>query len=79
MELNIKIRIFILLKEDDIMEIDKDKIISILNTMPDKLNVEEVFDKILLSAKIEQALLESEEGLGQDWEEFKEEWLKEDL
>jgi hypothetical protein len=47
--------------------------------MPDKLEVEEIFDKIILSAKIEEALLDSERGLGQDWEEFKEEWLKEDL
>jgi hypothetical protein len=47
--------------------------------MPEKVDVEEVFDKILLSAKVEQALLESEQGLGQDWDEFKAEWLKEDL
>jgi hypothetical protein len=61
------------------MVIGKDKVIDILNKMPDKLEVEEIFDKIILSAKIEEALLDSERGLGQDWEEFKEEWLKEDL
>ena len=61
------------------MVIAKDKLLNILDNMPEKIDVEEVFDKILLSAKIEQALLESEQGLGQDWNEFKEEWLKEDL
>jgi hypothetical protein len=39
---------------------------------------EEVFDRILLSAKIEQALQQSEQGLGQDFDDFKEEWLSED-
>jgi hypothetical protein len=61
------------------MVITKDGLLNILDNMPEKIDVEEVFDKILLSAKIEQALLESEQGLGQDWNEFKEEWLKEDL
>ena len=60
------------------MVITKDKLQHILNDMPDKMDIEEVFDKILISAKIEQALLESEQGLGQDWEDFKTEWLKED-
>lgn len=60
------------------MVITKDKLQHILNTMPEKIDVEEVFDRILLSAKIEQALSESEQGLGQDWNEFKAEWLKED-
>jgi hypothetical protein len=61
------------------MVITKDKLQHILNDMPDKIDIEEVFDKILLSAKIEQALLESKQGLGQDWDEFKTEWLKEGL
>jgi len=61
------------------MIITKDEMQNIVNTMSAKAEVEEVFDKILLSAKIEQGLLESEQGLGQDWNEFKEEWLKEAL
>jgi hypothetical protein len=61
------------------MVITKDKLQNILNDMPDKIDVEEVFDKILLSAKIEQALSESKQGLGQDWNEFKTEWIKEYL
>ena len=31
----------------------------------------------VLLEKIEQALLESEQDLGQDWDEFKKEWIKE--
>jgi len=61
------------------MLITKDKLQHILDEMPEKMDIEEVFDKILLSAKIEQALLESQQGLGQDWNDFKSEWLKEDL
>jgi hypothetical protein len=60
------------------MVITKDKLQDILDTMPEKVDVEVVFDKILLSAKIERALLESEQGLGQDWDEFTVEWLKEE-
>jgi hypothetical protein len=37
---------------------------------------DEVLLQVLLFAKIEQALLESEQGLGQDFEEFKDNWLK---
>jgi hypothetical protein len=61
------------------MVITKNELQHILDNMPDTINVEEVFDKIILSAKIEQALLESEQGLGQEWNEFKAEWLKEGL
>jgi hypothetical protein len=60
------------------MVITKGELQHILDTMPDKVGVEEVFDKILISAKIEQALQESEQGLGEDWEGFKTAWLKED-
>ena len=61
------------------MEITKDALINIVGNVQDKIDVEEVIDNILISAKIEQALLESEQGVGQDWNEFKDEWLKEDL
>lgn len=47
--------------------------------MPKKIDIEEVVDKVSLSAKIEQALLESERSLGQDFNEFKEEWLKKEF
>jgi hypothetical protein len=62
------------------MVITKDALINIANSMTGSAaDIEDVFEKILISAKIEQALLESEQGLGQDWNEFKDEWLKEDL
>jgi hypothetical protein len=60
------------------MVITKGELQHILDKMPDTIDVEEVFDKILISAKIEQALQESEQGLGEDWEDFKTAWLKED-
>ena len=60
------------------MEITKDELQHILDRLPDRVDIEEVFDKILLSAKIEQALIESDQGLGEDWEDFKTAWLKED-
>ena len=60
------------------MVITKNALINLANNVTDTVDVEEVFDRIIILAKIEQALLESEQGLGQDWNEFKEEWLKED-
>jgi len=58
--------------------ITKDRLQDILNTMPEKVEVEEIFDKILLSAKIEQGLADLERGESQDWEKFKAEWRRED-
>ncbi|MEX8548145.1 MAG: hypothetical protein V5804_11140 [Mucilaginibacter sp.] len=46
--------------------------------MPEEIDVDEVVDQIKLTAKIEQALEESNKGLGQNWEEFKKEWLSEE-
>ena len=60
------------------MVITKGELQHILDALPDKIDVEEVFDKILLSAKIEQALDESERGAGEDLEDFKVVFLKED-
>ncbi|MVN21253.1 hypothetical protein [Mucilaginibacter arboris] len=61
------------------MVIAKEKILHLLHYMPDEIDVDEVVDQIKLTAKIDQALEESNRGLGQDWEEFKKEWLNEDL
>ena len=60
------------------MVIAKEKILHLLTRMPEEIDVDEVIDQIKLTAKIEQALEESNQGLGQDWEKFKKEWLKED-
>jgi len=38
------------------MIITKYELQHIVDTMPEKINIEEVFDQILLSAKIDQAL-----------------------
>ena len=59
------------------MVITKGELQHIVDTMPDEADVEDVFDKIMISAKIEQALQESEEGLGENWDDFKTAWLKE--
>jgi len=61
------------------MVITKDKLQHILDEMPEKMDIEEVFDKILLSTKIKQALLESQHGLGQDWNDFKSEIAKTEI
>jgi len=61
------------------MVIAKTQLLEIINDMPDKIEVEDMVDKIMLNAKIDQALAESENGLGMDWDEFKEIWAKEDL
>ncbi len=61
------------------MLITKKKILHLLEHMPDEIDVDDVIDQIKLTAKIEQALEESSRGLGQDWKEFKKEWLSEDL
>jgi len=49
-----------------------------LNTTHRKGGIEISFDRTLLLKKVVQAILESEQGLGQDWEGFKAEWLKEE-
>jgi len=59
------------------MVIKKDEIQHTLDDMPDNVDIEEVFDRILVSAKIERAIEQSEQGLGEDFEHFKKEWLKE--
>lgn len=61
------------------MVISKEALLSLANTLPEKIDVEEVFYKIVLLAKVEQAFTESNQAFGQDWDEFKKSWLKEDL
>lgn len=61
------------------MVVAKEKILYLLHQMPDQIDVDEVVDQIKLTAKIEQALEESDKGLGQNLVEFKKEWLSENL
>jgi hypothetical protein len=44
------------------MIITKDELRHIVDTMPEKADIEEVFDQILLSAKIEQGLDQLSKG-----------------
>lgn len=44
------------------MEITKVALQHILDSMPEKADIEEIFDKILISAKIDQALDQLEKG-----------------
>jgi len=60
------------------MVIAKDELLHIINEMPDKIETDDMMDKILLFAKIDQGIAELDKGLGKDWNVFKEEWLKED-
>lgn len=61
------------------MVITKVELLKILDTMPDKIEVEKIFDRILGSASIEKNLDGSETGFGQGWEDFKNAWLNEDF
>ncbi|HJP63588.1 MAG TPA: hypothetical protein VJ844_09115 [Mucilaginibacter sp.] len=58
------------------MIITKDELQHIVDTMPDKADIEEVFDKILLSSKIEQALDQLAKGQFLTSEELDEEIKK---
>jgi hypothetical protein len=58
------------------MVITKDALIKIATDVSDKIEIEEVFDKILISAKIEQALDQLEKGKYLTSEELDEEIKK---
>ena len=58
------------------MEITKDALINIASNVKDKIDIEEVFDEILISAKIDQALDQLEERKYLTSEELDEEIKK---
>jgi len=58
------------------MEITKDALINIASNVKDKIDIEEVFDKILISAKIDEALDQLENGKYLTSEELDEEIKK---
>lgn len=60
------------------MIIAKDKLEYIVSTMPESVDIEEIFDRILIAAKVEKAIAQSEQGLGRNLEDFKNEWLSEE-
>ena len=61
------------------MVITKLDLQKILDTMPEKIEVEKIFDRILGSAKVEKNPEGPALGFGQGWEDFKNAWLKEDF
>ena len=58
------------------MEITKDALINIASNVKDKIDIEEVFDEILISAKIDRALDQLEERKYLTSEELDEEIKK---
>lgn len=59
--------------------ITKDKVIELVEHMPDTFTVDDLVERVLILEKIGQAQKEIENGDGMDWEDFKKEmdqWLK---
>ena len=59
--------------------ITKDKVIELVEHMPDTFSVDELVERVLILEKIEKAQKEITNGEGIDWEDFKKEmdqWLK---
>jgi hypothetical protein len=59
--------------------ITKDKVIELVEHMPDTFSVDELVERVLILEKIEKAQKEIANGQGMDWEDFKKEmdqWLK---
>jgi hypothetical protein len=59
--------------------ISKEKLLKSLEEMPEKINIDDLLDKILLIQKIEEGLLQSEQGQVTSHESFKNEmaqWFK---
>ncbi len=51
----------------------KNKVVALVERMPDTFSVDELVERVLLLQKIEQAQKEIEDGEGMDWEDFKKE------
>jgi hypothetical protein len=56
--------------------ITKDKVIELVEHMPDTFSVDDLVERVLILEKIEKAQKEIENGEGMDWEDFKEEMDK---
>lgn len=55
------------------MMLTKDKVIELVEHMPDTFSVDDLVERVLLLQKIEQAQKEIEAGEGLDWEDVKKE------
>ena len=51
--------------------ITKDKVIELVEHMPDIFSVDDLVERVLILEKIGQAQKEIEKGEGMDWEDFK--------
>jgi len=51
----------------------KNKVVALVEHMPDTFSVDDLVERVLLLQKIEQAQKEIENGEGMDWEDFKKE------
>jgi hypothetical protein len=59
--------------------ISKEKLLKSLEEMPEKINIDDLLDRILLMQKIEEGLLQSEQGQVTSHDSFKNEmaqWFK---
>lgn len=56
--------------------ITKDKVIELVEHMPDIFSVDDLVERVLILEKIEKAQKEIENGEGMDWEDFKKEMDK---
>ena len=56
--------------------ITKDKVLELVEHMPDTFSVDDLVERILILEKIEKAQKEIENGEGMEWEDFKKEMDK---
>ena len=56
--------------------ITKDKVLELVEHMPDTFSIDDLVERILILEKIEKAQKEIENGEGMDWEDFKKEMDK---
>ena len=56
--------------------VTKDKVIELVEHMPDTFSIDDLVERVLILEKIEKAQKEIENGEGMDWEDFKKEMDK---
>ena len=56
--------------------ITKDKVLELVEHMPDTFSIDDLVERVLILEKIEKAQKEIENGEGMDWEDFKKEMDK---
>jgi len=56
--------------------VTKDKVIKLLERMPDTFSIDDLVERVLILEKIQKAQKEIENGKGMDWVDFKKEMDK---